>query len=143
MLSQTLLFPQPVLESILDLTIANVGDITLHGEPISTVRELLLAHAALCEHVKLLNAHPLIQLAANSVASSGQIVVDDGQLAVHVEASDFTEDATPTRKSRNEPSLDSLRDQAETLGVDISDLGRKKGLIIARLAKHTELNDLI
>jgi hypothetical protein len=36
------------------------------------------------------------------------------------------------------PSLDELRAQAEELGVDISDLGRAKTLIIQRLAAHGE-----
>jgi hypothetical protein len=34
------------------------------------------------------------------------------------------------------PSLDDLRKKAAELGIDISDLGRKKGLIIARLAQQ-------
>lgn len=131
-------FPQPLYDSILELAVPEVQGLALNGVTIANVRDLLFAHAALCEHVKVLNTHPLIRLAAESVADGATVIVDGGLLFVDTGASESRTTAPTTRKSRNEPSLDSLREQAEALGVDISDLGRKKGLIIARLAKQTE-----
>jgi hypothetical protein len=44
--------------------------------------------------------------------------------------------AETTTDDAKGPSLDELRKKAAELGIDISDLGRKKGLIVARLAQQ-------
>jgi len=101
--------------------------------------------------MSILSANPLVALAVESVVAncrggkSGRVIVDDnGDFAVEVTCATGRkveepavepakpQESAPEPTTRG-PSLDDLRAQAAALGVDISDLGRKKGLIIARL----------
>lgn len=101
------------------------------------------------DRMRTLEQDPLVRLAIASVVAdcrggkSGTLILDeDGQLAVEVNCGRLVEskpepepepESKPESKLTRGPSLDDLRAEAAALNVDISDLGRKKGLIIARL----------
>ena len=99
------------------------------------------------DRMRTLEQDPLVRLAIASVVAdcrggkSGTLILDeDGQLAVEVNCGRLVEskpepepESKPESKLTRGPSLDDLRAEAAALNVDISDLGRKKGLILARL----------
>jgi len=92
--------------------------------------------------------HPLVEVAAQEAAKREgrrghpSIVIDDNGsvvLEVHYGSKPTSspkpkKDVSATKKSKL-PTLDELRKQAEEAGVDISDLGRAKRLIMARIAE--------
>jgi hypothetical protein len=138
-------FPETVRVAIESLPCAFSTDDSNTARGIARLTEFCRAKMA------ILGANPLVALAVESVVAncrggkSGRIIVDDnGDFAVEVTCATGRkveepavepakpQETVPEPTTRG-PSLDDLRVVAAILGVDISDLGRKKGLIIARL----------
>ena len=134
-------FPETVRVAIESLPCAFSTDESNTARGLARLTELCR------DKMNILSANPLVALAVESVVAScrggksGRIIVDDnGDFAVEVtcatgrkvEEPAKPQETVPEPTTRG-PSLDDLRTQAAVLGVDISDLGRKKGLIIARL----------
>ena len=139
--------------------------VAFNGHPVRTVGALLEADEAISAQIRNLSQNPLIALALNTmfadvrggksatlVVSSGKLMADvmvaikphqgRGRSAVTTAVTNPTITATVDTNSTDTdtqrgPSLEYLRARAGILGVDISDLGRKKGLIVARLEKAT------
>lgn len=151
--------PSEISSALRDLTVPAVEGLSFNGAPISTFGALLDAYTVIAASATAALAHPLVKIAGDAVvdtvrgAKSGSINVDGGELFATVntgnrgrggrrKASATTEttatastDAAADDNAKG-PSLDDLRKKAAELGIDISDLGRKKGLIIARLAQQ-------
>lgn len=150
--------PSEISSALRDLTIPAVEGLSFNGAPISTFGALLDAYTVIAASATAALAHPLVKIAGDAVvdsvrgAKSGSINVDGGELFATVNTGNrgrggrrkaaATTDATATASTdaaaddAKGPSLDDLRKKAAELGIDISDLGRKKGLIIARLAQQ-------
>ena len=132
---------------------------SFNGAPISTLGALLDAYTVIAASATAALAHPLVKIAGDAVvdtvrgAKSGSITVDGGELFATVNTGNrgrggrrkasavaaVSTDATASTDADDNtkgPSLDDLRKKAAELGIDISDLGRKKGLIVARLAQQ-------
>ena len=121
---------------------------------------MLDAYKAIAGATAAALSHPLVKIAGDAVvntvrgAKSGSIGVDGGELFATVNtgnrgrggrkkasaesttATAATATETTTDDAAKGPSLDELRKKAAELGIDISDLGRKKALIVARLAQQ-------
>ena len=150
--------PSEISTALRDLTVPAVEGLSFNGAPISTFGALLDAYTVIAASATAALAHPLVKIAGDAVvdtvrgAKSGSITVDGGELFATVNTGNrgrggrrkaaATTDATATASTdaaaddAKGPSLDDLRKKAAELGIDISDLGRKKGLIIARLAQQ-------
>ena len=150
--------PSEISTALRDLTVPAVEGLSFNGAPISTFGALLDAYTVIAASATAALAHPLVKIAGDAVvdsvrgAKSGSINVDGGELFATVNTGNrgrggrrkaaATTDATATASTdaaaddAKGPSLDDLRKKAAELGIDISDLGRKKGLIIARLAQQ-------
>jgi hypothetical protein len=152
--------PSEISSALRDLTVPAIEGLSFNGAPISTFGALLDAYTVIAASATAALAHPLVKIAGDAVvntvrgAKSGTITVDGGELfatvntgnrgrggrrkasavaAVSTAATASTDAAADDAKG---PSLDDLRKKAAELGIDISDLGRKKGLIVARLAQQ-------
>lgn len=151
--------PSEISSALRDLTVPAVEGLSFNGAPISTFGALLDAYTAIAASATAALAHPLVKIAGDAVvdtvrgAKSGSINVDGGELFATVNTGNrgrggrrkaaATTETTATASTdaaaddnAKGPSLDDLRKKAAELGIDISDLGRKKGLIIARLAQQ-------
>lgn len=154
--------PSEISSALRDLTVPSIEGLTFNGAPITTFGALLDAYTTLAGAATAALAHPLTKIAGDAVvatvrgAKSGTISVDGGELFATVNtgnrgrggrrkaAAAASTDATASTASTDAasddsakgPSLDDLRKKAAELGIDISDLGRKKGLIVARLAQQ-------
>lgn len=150
--------PSEISTALRDLTVPAVEGLSFNGAPISTFGALLDAYTVIAASATAALAHPLVKIAGDAVvdsvrgAKSGSINVDGGELFATVNTGNrgrggrrkaaATTDATATASTdaaaddAKGPSLDDLRKKAAELGIDISDLGRKKGLIVARLAQQ-------
>ena len=151
--------PAEISAALRDLTIPAVEGLSFNGAPISTFGALLDAYTAIAASATAALAHPLVKIAGGAVvdtvrgAKSGTITVDGGELFATVNTGNrgrggrkkasaestttvTTAAAETTTDDAKGPSLDELRKKAAELGIDISDLGRKKGLIVARLTQQ-------
>jgi len=152
--------PAEISAALRDLTVPAVEGLSFNGAPISTFGALLDAYTAIAASATAALAHPLVKIAGDAVvdtvrgAKSGSITVDGGELfatvntgnrgrggrrkasAVAAVSTDATASTDAAADDAKGPSLDDLRKKAAELGIDISDLGRKKGLIVARLAQQ-------
>jgi hypothetical protein len=150
--------PAEISAALRDLTVPAVEGLSFNGAPISTFGALLDAYTAIAASATAALAHPLVKIAGGAVvdtvrgAKSGAIGVDGGELFATVNTGNrgrggrkkasaesttvTTAAAETTTDDAKGPSLDELRKKAAELGIDISDLGRKKGLIVARLAQQ-------
>jgi len=152
--------PSEISIALRDLTVPAVEGLSFNGAPISTFGALLDAYTVIAASATAALAHPLVKIAGDAVvdsvrgAKSGSITVDGGELfatvntgnrgrggrrkasAVAAVSTDATASTDAAADDAKGPSLDDLRKKAAELGIDISDLGRKKGLIIARLAQQ-------
>lgn len=151
--------PSEISSALRDLTVPAVEGLSFNGAPISTFGALLDAYTVIAASATAALAHPLVKIAGDAVvdtvrgAKSGSINVDGGELFATVNTGNrgrggrrkaaATTETTATASTdaaaddnAKGPSLDDLRKKAAELGIDISDLGRKKGLIIARLAQQ-------
>ena len=153
--------PSEISSALRDLTVPAIEGLSFNGAPISTLGALLDAYTVIAASATAALAHPLVKIAGDAVvdtvrgAKSGTITVDGGELFATVNTGNrgrggrrkasavaaVSTDATASTDAAADdnakgPSLDDLRKKAAELGIDISDLGRKKGLIIARLAQQ-------
>jgi hypothetical protein len=151
--------PSEISTALRDLTVPAIEGLSFNGAPISTFGALLDAYTVIAASATAALAHPLVKIAGDAVvdsvrgAKSGTITVDGGELFATVNTGNrgrggrrkasavaaVSTDATASTDAADDakgPSLDDLRKKAAELGIDISDLGRKKGLIIARLAQQ-------
>ena len=151
--------PSEISIALRDLTVPAIEGLSFNGAPISTFGALLDAYTVIAASATAALAHPLVKIAGDAVvdtvrgAKSGSINVDGGELFATVNTGNrgrggrrkasavaaVSTDATASTDADDNakgPSLDDLRKKAAELGIDISDLGRKKGLIIARLAQQ-------
>ena len=151
--------PSEISSALRDLTVPAIEGLSFNGAPISTLGALLDAYTVIAASATAALAHPLVKIAGDAVvdtvrgAKSGSITVDGGELFATVNTGNrgrggrrkasavaaVSTDATASTDADDNtkgPSLDDLRKKAAELGIDISDLGRKKGLIIARLAQQ-------
>lgn len=151
--------PSEISSALRDLTVPAIEGLSFNGAPISTFGALLDAYTVIAASATAALAHPLVKIAGDAVvdtvrgAKSGSINVDGGELFATVNTGNrgrggrrkaaATTETTATASTdaaaddnAKGPSLDDLRKKAAELGIDISDLGRKKGLIIARLAQQ-------
>lgn len=150
--------PSEISSALRDLTVPAIEGLSFNGAPISTFGALLDAYTVIAASATAALAHPLVKIAGDAVvdtvrgAKSGSINVDGGELFATVNTGNrgrggrrkasATTETTATASTdaaaddTKGPSLDDLRKKAAELGIDISDLGRKKGLIIARLAQQ-------
>ena len=151
--------PSEISSALRDLTVPAIEGLSFNGAPISTLGALLDAYTVIAASATAALAHPLVKIAGDAVvdtvrgAKSGTITVDGGELFATVNTGNrgrggrrkasavaaVSTDATASTDADDNtkgPSLDDLRKKAAELGIDISDLGRKKGLIIARLAQQ-------
>ena len=152
--------PSEISTALRDLTVPAIEGLSFNGAPISTFGALLDAYTVIAASATAALAHPLVKIAGDAVvdsvrgAKSGTITVDGGELfatvntgnrgrggrrkasAVAAVSTDATASTVAAAVVAKCPSLDDLRKKAAELGIDISDLGRKKGLIIARLAQQ-------
>ena len=151
--------PSEISTALRDLTVPAIEGLSFNGAPISTFGALLDAYTVIAASATAALAHPLVKIAGDAVvdtvrgAKSGTITVDGGELFATVNTGNrgrggrrkasavaaVSTDATASTDADDNtkgPSLDDLRKKAAELGIDISDLGRKKGLIIARLAQQ-------
>jgi hypothetical protein len=150
--------PAEISAALRDLTVPAVEGLSFNGAPISTFGALLDAYTAIAASATAALAHPLVKIAGGAVvdtvrgAKSGAIGVDGGELFATVNTGNrgrggrkkasaesttvTTAAAETTTDDAKGPSLDELRKKAAELGIDISDLGRKKGLIVARLTQQ-------
>lgn len=153
--------PAEISAALRDLTIPAVEGLSFNGNPINTLGALLDAYTAIAGATATALSHPLVKIAGGAVvdtvrgAKSGSIGVDGGELFATVNTGNrgrggrkkasaesttttVTTAAaeTTTDDASKGPSLDELRKKAAELGIDISDLGRKKGLIVARLSQQ-------
>ena len=151
--------PSEISSALRDLTVPAIEGLSFNGAPISTLGALLDAYTVIAASATAALAHPLVKIAGDAVvdtvrgAKSGSITVDGGELFATVNTGNrgrggrrkasavaaVSTDATASTDADDNtkgPSLDDLRKKAAELGIDISDLGRKKGLIVARLAQQ-------
>lgn len=151
--------PSEISSALRDLTVPAIEGLSFNGAPISTFGALLDAYTVIAASATAALAHPLVKIAGDAVvdtvrgAKSGSINVDGGELFATVNTGNrgrggrrkaaATTETTATASTdaaaddnAKGPSLDDLRKKAAELGIDISDLGRKKGLIVARLAQQ-------
>ena len=151
--------PSEISSALRDLTVPAIEGLSFNGAPISTLGALLDAYTVIAASATAALAHPLVKIAGDAVvdtvrgAKSGTITVDGGELFATVNTGNrgrggrrkasavaaVSTDATASTDADDNtkgPSLDDLRKKAAELGIDISDLGRKKGLIVARLAQQ-------
>jgi len=151
--------PSEISTALRDLTVPAIEGLSFNGAPISTFGALLDAYTVIAASATAALAHPLVKIAGDAVvdsvrgAKSGTITVDGGELFATVNTGNrgrggrrkasavaaVSTDATASTDAADDakgPSLDDLRKKAAELGIDISDLGRKKGLIVARLAQQ-------
>jgi hypothetical protein len=151
--------PSEISTALRDLTVPAVEGLSFNGAPISNFGALLDAYTAIAASATAALAHPLVKIAGGAVvdsvrgAKSGTITVDGGELFATVNTGNrgrggrkkasaestttvTTAAAETTTDDAKGPSLDELRKKAAELGIDISDLGRKKGLIVARLTQQ-------
>ena len=147
--------PAEISAALRDLTVPAVEGLSFNGAPISTFGALLDAYTAIAASATAALAHPLVKIAGGAVVDTGPgtITVDGGELFATVNTGNrgrggrkkasaestttvTTAAAETTTDDAKGPSLDELRKKAAELGIDISDLGRKKGLIVARLAQQ-------
>jgi hypothetical protein len=148
--------PADISAALRDLSIPAIEGI--NGTSITNLGSLLDAYKAIAGATAAALSHPLVLIAGDAVvntvrgAKSGSIGVDGGELFATVntgnrgrggrkKASAESTTATATAATTTDdaakgPSLDELRKKAAELGIDISDLGRKKALIVARLAQQ-------
>jgi len=150
--------PSEISSALRDLSIPAIEGI--NGTSITNLGSLLDAYKAIAGATAAALSHPLVKIAGDAVvntvrgAKSGSITVDGGELfatvntgnrgrggrrkasAVAAVSTDATASTDAAADDAKGPSLDDLRKKAAELGIDISDLGRKKGLIVARLAQQ-------
>lgn len=130
--------PKEMQEAILDLPVIR------EGSDVISVRELLKeASTALDDVNNTVQSSVLAKMASQLVMRESRkrgtpkLVVDlEGEASLYVS---YATDDHPTHVNGvNEklPSLTELRQKADSLGVDISDLGRAKKEIIRRLEAH-------
>lgn len=138
----------PVQETVRDAVFSVAvphedGMYTTVGELVRQAREmLLLANEAIA-------SNDLVRMAADSMMREHKrrgfprmVVRADGTIVLRIqyaEEEDSTDSIEPlnTKGGAALPSLKTLRQEAERLGVDITDLGRRKREIMKRLEQHT------
>jgi len=116
-----------------DGSLATVGDLVAKArECLLLANEAVQGNALIQTTANFLmkqekrRGHPSIQVRLDGTAV---LIVGYGEEEPSVEV-------LPLKKTAKLPSLEDLRDQAAEAGVDISDLGRKKKKIIARLEQE-------
>jgi hypothetical protein len=120
------------------------------AEGFETVQEMvelarILMSKAVAHARRVIDEHPLTEVVAEAAAKEAgkrghaTLAVDDNgtvMLEVHYGEKPVTTKRPPEKKAKwssKLPTLDELREEAAELDVDISDLGRKKKLIVARI----------
>lgn len=117
--------------SLPDGTLATVGDLVRRAED-----NLKLANEAVRNNALIQKTASFLMKQDKRRGFPTVVVRIDGTAALRISYSEEEEPLlpeAPTNTKSSLPSLDELRDRARELGVDISDLGRKKRKIIERL----------
>ena len=145
-------FQQPLkqewADALLDYAVLPVALQEMQALSFASIRERRLILRQMWEDTlketrEVVRNHPLAPLVAQHAAreagkrGSARLVVNDaGDVLLEVSYKGVMETAEATPIQNKLPSLGTLRAAAVQYGVDVSDLGRKKLLIIARLVPH-------
>jgi hypothetical protein len=128
-----------VQEAILALTLVDRS-----GETTTLGRLVTEALRNLQEANDFLRASPLIQITAENLMQKEKrrgtptlCISGEGEVLLRIAWGDVSPEGPPANPEKL-PTLDELREQARSLGVDISDLGRQKLNILQRLREFSQ-----